>query len=80
MLSVTGASGAALLQLGMELGAAEAVGTLGVANAATPTAGNLAAKPGANPGAKATVKGSPDWVLPSVRVSSDPSKPARPMV
>ncbi len=70
MLSVTGASGAALLQLGMELGAAEAVGTLGVANAATPTAGNLAAKPGANPGAKATVKGSQGNYTASVFVAA----------
>ena len=76
MLSVTGASGAALLVLGVELGAAGAVGAVGVANAATPTASNLAAKPdlaakpAANPGAKATVKGSQGNYTASVFVAA----------
>ena len=73
MLSVTAASGAALLELGVGLRAA---GAVGVANAATPTAGNLAtkpdlaAKPAANPGAKATVKGSQGNYTASVFVAA----------
>ena len=76
MLSVTGASGAALLELGVGLGTAGAAGAVGVANAATPTAGtlavkpDLAAKPAANPGAKATVKGSQGNYTASVFVAA----------
>ena len=70
MLSVTGASGATLLQLGVGLGAAGAAGAVGVANAATPTAGTLAAKPATTPGAKATVKGSQGNYTASVFVAA----------